>query len=251
MKNYAYISFLLLALLSACSSKVLVYKGHDEGKEIRVIQDSIGHSAHIDSLIYPYKIQLDAQMNEVLGVNDLEMTKEKPESSLGNFMADALLAETDSNCSSKADFAIVNYGGIRLPGMKQGDITRGKMFELMPFENKMVCLELDGPVTAQLFDYMARGGAWPIAGATYDIKKESAVNIRIGGKVFDITRHYRVALSDYLANGGDNLSFLKNIPQDDCHILLRDALIHYVKNQQHIHSEKTGRVKYVEAERVH
>jgi 2',3'-cyclic-nucleotide 2'-phosphodiesterase (5'-nucleotidase family) len=131
----------------------------------------------------------------------------------------------------------------------------GKVFELMPFDNAIVILELDGATTAKLFDKMSSAGGWPVAGASYEIKKDNAVNIHIQGKVFDITKTYRLAVTDYLANGGDNLDFLKGIPQHKCNIIYRDGIMEYVKAltaaNQKINSQTEGRVKNAQQEIIH
>ena len=49
-----------------------------------------GDPAQTD-LIAPYKVQLDSQMNEVVAMLGTELTKRKPEGTMGNWTADALL----------------------------------------------------------------------------------------------------------------------------------------------------------------
>ena len=233
---------------------MLVYTGHDNGKEFH-ITDSLRADSSILFLIGPYKTQLDSKMNVVIGESEQELTKSKPESSLGNFMADVLLKEADIHSDSSADFSIVNVGGIRLNSIPEGPITVGKVYELMPFDNAVVVLEIDGATTAKLFDKMAAAGGWPVAGASYEIKKDNAVNIHIQGKVFDNTKTYRLAITDYLANGGDNLDCLKGIPQKKCKIIYRDAIMEYIKaitaSGNKINSQIEGRVKNALQEIIH
>jgi 2',3'-cyclic-nucleotide 2'-phosphodiesterase (5'-nucleotidase family) len=71
----------------------------------------------------------------------------------------------------------------------------------------------------------------PLSGMTFTIAKDNtAKNIQIQGKPLDINKVYYVATNDYLANGGDNMSFFaKNIQKFDLNYKLRDVLIDYFK----------------------
>ena len=120
----------------------------------------------------------------------------------------------------------------------------------MPFDNKIVLLELDGATTQKLFDRMSLAGGVPVAGARYVIDTtKKAINITIQGKAFDPASKYTIAISDYLANGGDNLDILKPVPQISTNMLLRDAFIEGFKDinakGQHLRSIKDGRVSIV------
>jgi 2',3'-cyclic-nucleotide 2'-phosphodiesterase (5'-nucleotidase family) len=127
------------------------------------------------------------------------------------------------------DAAFINYGGIRLNVIKAGAITRGKIFELMPFDNIIILQKIKGSVLQQFLDHIVGRGGWPVAGTTMQIKDKKAVNVLIAGKPIDPNMTYTIANSDYVANGGDNSDMLRTIPQINNGFLLRDALIEYVK----------------------
>jgi 2',3'-cyclic-nucleotide 2'-phosphodiesterase (5'-nucleotidase family) len=107
-------------------------------------------------------------------------------------------------------------------------ITRGKIYELMPFDNTLILQKIRGEILQQVLDLMAERGGWPLAGITMQIKNKKAVNIMIGGKPMDKGKVYTIAHSDFIANGGDNADMLKPIPQQNIGYLMRDALIDYV-----------------------
>lgn len=181
-------------------------------------------------LLKPYHDSVERSMSEVLGTTAAALDKMQPSGSLGNFMADAVLAMAAKNFNTNVDFAIVNYGGIRSTQLAKGTVTRGKVFELMPFDNLMVLQKLSAQQVQQLFDYIAARGGWPIAGASFVIKDKKATNILVGGKPLEANKEYTLANSDYVANGGDNADFLKPIPQINSGYLIRDALIAYVRS---------------------
>ena len=96
-------------------------------------------------MIEPYKSTLDVQMNEVIGTVSQEMTKKKPESTLGNWYADAMIAGTKKE-GYPVDFAISNYGGLRVPYISAGPLTRGEIYELCPFDNLLVIVDVPGDI---------------------------------------------------------------------------------------------------------
>lgn len=170
-------------------------------------------------------------MNDVIGNNVFSMEKKQPEGALGNFMADALLYMARTKFKTEVDVATVNYGGVRLTQLPAGSITRGKMYELMPFDNVLILQKMKGSVLQQFLDMTAARGGWPLAGVTMQIKEKKAVNVQINGAPLSPDKDYVMANSDYVANGGDESNMLKTIPQQNIGYLMRDALIDFVIEQ--------------------
>ena len=152
-----------------------------------------------------------------------------PEGSLGNFMVDAFFIMANQKYNTHIDAAFLNYGGIRLNQLPAGNVTRGKIFELMPFDNLLILQKLKGDVLQQLLDLIAAKGGWPLAGITMQIKDKKAINVMIGGKPIDMNATYTTANSDFMANGGDNADMLRPIPQITNGYLMRDAIFDYIK----------------------
>ncbi|MFN8309749.1 MAG: 5'-nucleotidase C-terminal domain-containing protein [Chitinophagales bacterium] len=235
----------LWAAVSGCRSTLQPVQYH--AVENRMSDTVRAFDAHIDSVIMPYRESLRKEMDEVVVESEAVFTKKQPESSLGNLLADIELKKAIDYTHAPVDFAIINYGGIRLPQLPQGNITVGKVYELMPFDNMLVVVELDGKSTALLFERMAEAGGVPLAGARFTVIDGKIKDITIGGQPFDESRTYRVALSDYLANGGDQLDFLKGKTQVASNKLLRDAFIEgfrEIKNRgEKIKPQLDGRVR--------
>jgi hypothetical protein len=51
----------------------------------------------------------------------------------------------------------------------------------------------------------------------------------INGAALELEKEYSVAISDYLANGGDHLNMLKGLEQTNTNVLLRDAFMDYFR----------------------
>lgn len=219
--------FLLLLLIGSCKVNHLA----DQQTQFYRIQakDYGAMDPEVEALIAPYKEQLDEEMNTVIGEIAQEFKKEQPESRLGNWFADAMYTQTIKYTGLEIDFAAQNYGGLRIPSIAKGPITKGKVYELMPFDNMLIVLEIKGSVVAQLLERIAGRGGWPISKELrFEINEGKIDNVTIKGKALDLDKTYLVALPDYIANGGDKCFFLKEQKRIETGKLIRDAMIEYI-----------------------
>jgi 2',3'-cyclic-nucleotide 2'-phosphodiesterase (5'-nucleotidase family) len=148
-------------------------------------------------------------MGRVISFSEKEMVKGKPESGLTNLLADLLLEEGQKeavrmNLHIEPVVSFFNYGGIRT-WLPKGDITVGKIFELMPFENEMVFIQLTGEQLQQFYDIVAENGGSSVGGVRFIISNGKAKNIMIDGEMLDSASKYWMVTNDYAANGGDDL----------------------------------------------
>src|SRR5690606_30523233 len=104
------------------------------------------------------------------------------------------------------------------------------LFELMPFENELVILELSAEHVKQLAEYIAGTQGQPVAGLKMVIRDGKARDIQLGGQPLDPPKTYRQLTYDYLANGGDNIRGL-NHPVNRINLgqKVREALIAYIQ----------------------
>lgn len=199
------------------------------------------------NLIKPYADSVNKAMSRVIGFSLNGLTKKQPESILGNFMSDCMKTMAEKKFDHKVDIAFVNYGGIRYY-IPKGEITVGKIFELMPFDNLIVLQELSGKTVQQFLDKMAERGGWPVSGMRMAIKNKKAVNVFIDDKPLDENATYIVANTDYIANGGDDCNMLRGINQINKGYLFRDAFMEYImllsKEGKTIDSKIDNRIVY-------
>lgn len=228
MKN-SIILFLLLTFWS-CAPKN--YLADVTSRNYRMEKGAYTHDADVAGMIVPYKEQLDKIMLEVIGQNEVELTKGKPNSSLTNWFADALYEEMNATKGYKVDFAIQNYGGVRITALAAGPVTVGSIYELMPFDNTMYVLTLKGHQVQALLDKVVESNGWPLSKSVQCVSEfGKAAFVKIHGKPLDPEAEYMAAIPDYVANGGDNMHFLKDGPKIETGMLVRDILINYVKRQ--------------------
>jgi 2',3'-cyclic-nucleotide 2'-phosphodiesterase (5'-nucleotidase family) len=192
----------------------------------------ISKTAGIDSvylrMLGPYADSLGKTMDQLMAFASVDLIKDLPNSSLGNFMADAYLYVAKEKFDKRVDVAFMNHGGVRINKIPMGPISRRAVFEVMPFDNQLVIVELSGDVLQAYLDkFASEGGGGGVAGLTMKIKDKKAVDVLIGGKKLDAGKVYFMVNSDYAVDGGGGFSGLRKLPQQRTQYLQRDAILDY------------------------
>ncbi len=235
-------SFLIVILLFSCQ-RTWQPRGQLQPTSKVPVGISIPADAATEALIAPYRQQVAQRMSEVIGTAPEELKTGFGESPLGNFVADLQREQATKLLGKPIDLALMTKDGLRYV-IPKGNITVGDVFEMMPFENQLLVLTLPGTTVQKLFRFGAEQKILALSNATYTIRNNQAVDIRIGGQPFDAQKKYTLAVSDYLANGGDNLSFLKEATQTEkVGILLRDAILNHIRQLTAQSKPVTARVE--------
>ncbi|MBF9253367.1 5'-nucleotidase C-terminal domain-containing protein [Pontibacter sp. 172403-2] len=193
------------------------------------VDSTITADPQTEAVIAPYRRQVTEKMSEVIGFAPEALGKAEYESPLGNFVVDLQIAQSQPLYGKPIDLSLTTNGGLRQP-LPKGEINVGDVFELMPFENELVVLTLDGSTVQELFDYAVEKKWAPIGGATYTVKNGKPTDIKIGGQPFDPAKSYTLVTSDYLAGGGDDLNMLKKATKTEkVGLLLRDAILQQIR----------------------
>lgn len=146
-----------------------------------------------------------AVMDEVVGELEtpLSRSRDRFESSpCGNLVTDVMRE------AAGADVAFQNKGGLRA-NIDAGPVTRRELFDLLPFGNTLVSVELTGAELGALLGRSVAGmggSGLEVSGVEVIVKggqHPELAELRIGGELVDPERRYRVATSSFLAEGGD------------------------------------------------
>jgi 2',3'-cyclic-nucleotide 2'-phosphodiesterase (5'-nucleotidase family) len=223
------------------------------GSNVVVSDSIIQPDSQLVQIYLPYKKLLEKDMSRVLAVNKKEMVKGKPESKLTNFLADLLLEEgqkvlQQSGKDYQVDISYFNYGGIRTY-LPEGEITVGKIYELMPFENELVFLKLNGNQIREFLNMVASKGGESVGGVRFSISEGKANDIIIGREPIEDEKYYWVATNDYVAEGGDDLDvFTKKEDYLKTGKLIRDIIISHLESISEkgntITVQTDGRISY-------
>ena len=167
-------------------------------------------------------------------------------------MADLLLKEgqkfaKENKLQINPEVSFFNYGGIRT-SLPKREITVGNIFELMPFENEMVFIQLTGAQLQQFYDIVAQFGGESVGGVRFVISNSKAKNVVINGEVLNPEKKYWLVTNDYSANGGDDLAvFTQRIELLESGKKIRDIIISNFeerqKNNEVISEILDGRIK--------
>lgn len=235
MKIQQIVLFVTFCFLSGCKNTSTELTTI-QAKQIP-INNSIKNDLIVDSIIQPYRIHVKKELNSVLSYNVRDMHKNDGvyESTIGNFMADLLLERSNAvfekREGKKVDVFLMNHGGIR-SALGEGTIPLKAMYDVMPFDNTIVVVELTPQKLQQMLNYLSKAKrAHPIAGMTIKIdKNENIVETTIGGKAINKNKNYLIATSNFLYQGGDNMHFLANpVNYYELDYKIRNAMIDYLK----------------------
>lgn len=149
------------------------------------------------------------------------------ETPMADVVADAILWGTDEADEGRAQMAFMNVGGVRedLPlapkyAEQPGQITFAEAFDIAPFNNLLVTLDLTGDQIRQVLEQQfVTGRSRPALalgvsqGFTYtwnatapEGSKVVPGSMALNGTPIDPTATYRVATLNFLADGGDQFT---------------------------------------------
>lgn len=235
MKKIIFLFFLIGAGVTACSYHLQI-KGSKQN-----IDGSSKSSVEMDSLVAPYRREMMKEFGQVIGETTNDLVVGRPNSTLGFWLCDQLLAKAKDSSLFKQEplVAFINNGGLRAD-IPKGPITIGDIYKVMPFDNRMVFLKLSLDKIPEMEAYLKEKGGEPIGGFSL-----------IGGKLeFPDSQakqkgYFWVVTSDFLANGGDNMFFFNN-PLDrlDTNVLFRDFIIEAVKKEKKITYSPQERINW-------
>jgi len=231
---------LYLSILSFCFVIVACETESNQqkyGYNIEINQQVLSDSSVV-KYYQPFKKNLEESlMNTPISYSPETYKKNDGElnSTLSNMFADATYEMSNpvfNKMSGKnIDIVLLNNGGIRSI-ISKGNISEKTAFELMPFENSIVVLELNGLSIIKMIDYLRKVKLQhPISGLQITLNNDYSVNeVKINGVSIENEKKYYVATTDYLLEGGDKMYFLAETTKTtDINYKMRDILIDYFK----------------------
>jgi len=201
----------------------------------------------IAKLVAERRVEADKYATRVLGRTEEFLQADRDMNNpLGNLVADALL-EYGRRQGWQTDLAFYNGAGLRA-SIGIGEITYGKLAEVLPFQNSVVSVDLTGAQVKEVFEGMAgSAGRLFMAGGTMVYRFAEPAGKRVleatvGGAPLDPARVYRVATIDYLHGGGDGHTGFgrgTNLIYGDVDV---DAVAAYIQERSPLSPKSPGRV---------
>ena len=228
MKNRFLIPVLAFLALTSCRTALSVANVATE-KNILLTTD-LPEDPAFKKVIEPYKVELEGKMNTKISYTAVDLNKQGDNSNLGNLLADYTFEGADdwakkNGIPSGVDAAVINVGGIRST-IGKGDILMKHIYEVMPFENEVMIVNMKGSDLKGLYDYYARTQKNnPVSRLYIETDNGMSVKELINGKEVEPAKNYYIATSDYLALGGDNMAYFGKGELISTGIKLRELFI--------------------------
>jgi 2',3'-cyclic-nucleotide 2'-phosphodiesterase (5'-nucleotidase family) len=213
------------------------------------ISAEIPDDPKVAGLIAAYRQKMGQAFDEVLGHAPIRLPADRQiiryeETALGNWVTDVM------RTSSGADLALLNSGSIRA-GIEKGPISLDDVFRALPFDNEIVLVSLSGDQLWQVLNraVMAErheqdGGFLQVSGLYLTVAKRQITHVHVGQKaqLLDPQRRYRVAITDFLAAGGDGYSLFKTIAKEYTGLPLRELVIDHIRRSRELTARIEGRI---------
>ena len=190
-----------------------------------------------------------ARLKEVVGhsARMLENLRTEPDLPLGNIVADALREKASDYYKVPMDFAVTNYGGIRIP-LPEGPVLMDDIEAMFPFKNYMCYAKVRGKNLTRLLVQLAKTKAFQaVSGCRVKVKAHELVEAEVDGAPIDPKRLYNVVTIDFLLSGGDGIAVgaraedVKLTP-----VLMKDVMLDFIRAKEAageiIDYQKDGRV---------
>ena len=205
-----------------------------------LVDSSIPDDPSVNEMLSPYTAKVRA-LNLVIGTLEGELkTGGIGAGTMGHFVMDGVRAEAQKKLGKPVVFGFVNGSGLRKSPIPSGELRASDIFELLPFENELIEIDLTGMQLMSILERVTSGrdaqaGArihfrWTEQGRPELI---SAKLVDESGREHEIEPQatYTIVTIDYLLKlGGGAYAVLqegRNVKP--LNLSIRDAVIAYVK----------------------
>ncbi|NDJ84063.1 bifunctional UDP-sugar hydrolase/5'-nucleotidase [Vibrio campbellii] len=177
------------------------------GESQRVlVQDEIAQDSAMLDFLRPYQEKGQGQLNVKIAESNGKLEGDRnvvrfQQTNLGRLIATAHMER------AKADFAVMNSGGVR-DSIEAGDITYKDVLTVQPFGNMVSYIDMSGK---EVLDYLNVVATKPVdsgayaqfAGISMTVEDGKVSNVFIGEKQLRLDGQYRFTVPSYNASGGD------------------------------------------------
>ena len=206
---------------------------------------AVNENREVARIVGKYWNSMESTVTEVVARASGEFPRDRSlrtgESPLGNLVADAIRDATG------ADFAVQNSGGIR-SGFGPGPVTVWDVYSALPFDNRVVLLELSGDevedLVGEIARRMGRGSFCQVSGISFEIYDGMPRDIRVDGSPILRDGTYSVGTMSYLAEGGGGYA-----PLTDAGVLStsdgfqREITAEYFRKLKNLTPRTEGRIR--------
>jgi len=220
--------------------------------------DTLKDDANMLVIYEKYDEELDPVLGKILGKTTVDLGHDRyaGPSLLGEWVCEIMKDKAG------VQIAMTNGGGLRTD-VPAGEITAGKLYEVMPFDNTLYTMKLSGADVKANIEHgiMNEDIGWiQISGVRVAYNPGAEAGNRItsmvleDGTSIEMDKYYTVVTNDFMFTGGDKYNFENSKDGLDTFIPIRDAMMEAVekagvlspKKQNWLSEEKVGKLYVVQ-----
>lgn len=175
--------------------------------------------------IKQYEDRLPARYSEVIGRAAADFSRRCNDMTEHNLVADAVREAFGT------EIEFENLGGVRAPLLK-GEITRGDLVTLDPFDNTVVTFKITGKKIREILKKYAPA----VSGLRYRLEERELREVSVNGQSLQNDRVYSAATNSHFAERA-----FKGISVQDTQKQRLDVLIDYIRKKGTVHPSYDGR----------
>lgn len=212
------------------------------------ITQDLPEDERIAKLVESYASKLSSKLSQVVGnakvpLNGIRSEIRWGETNLGNLITDSMRSIT------RAEIALINSGGIRA-SIPEGPITIEQVYQVLPFSNTLVTAYYSG---TQIMEMLNRSASLPkeadsgaflqVSGISYEIVEGKAQQVKVGNTPLQLDRKYKIALTDFMAVGGDGYIWCKDGEKlENTGYPFNSLMIQYLQEIKEVAPQVEGRI---------
>jgi 5'-nucleotidase/UDP-sugar diphosphatase len=239
--------------LTISEGKIVKFNGH-----LEEISPAMGSpDPRVQQIVARYARQFAPRFNKVVGqarVNLNAADIRTAETNLGDFIADVMRQATG------AEAAIISGGTIKA-SIPRGPIKTRQVYQVLPYDRRLVVVQLTGAQLKEALEHGVSHAGRPahrfpqVAGLTFTYRPGAppgsrVLEVTVDGRPLELHRKYKVAITDYLAAGGNGYEVIGQALKQGGKISgagqgpdLRNAVIAAIQARKTIGPEVAGRIK--------
>jgi 2',3'-cyclic-nucleotide 2'-phosphodiesterase (5'-nucleotidase family) len=205
-----------------------------------VVDSSIPDDDAVEKMLAPYSGKVRA-LNVVIGRLQHPLKKEPVGGgSLGAFVTDGIRSYAKTKLGKPIALTMMNAGGLRKNEIAEGELRAADIFELLPFENALIAVDLSGADLLKLMPALARDAQ---SGARLQYKwndqnRPEFVSAKLvdengNEQEIDPQKTYTIVTIDYLMKLGSGSYAILHEAKNSTplNVTIRDAMMQYVQSE--------------------
>jgi 5'-nucleotidase len=210
------------------------------------IDKDVPEDKKVKEIINKYYVKIEKEMNEKIAHSTIFFNGSahdlyRMESNLGDLITDVMKEHYG------ADVAILNSGGIR-SNLNKGDITMGDVYSVLPFDNRLVILDVKGSKLKEVLQYSlsrrGQSGFIQLSGVRFIMENGSFLELFVGKSPLDDNKIYKIVTIDYLLTKKGKFKDLGIFITKETDDFLRDIFIDYLKKKKELEEPESGRMNF-------